>query len=212
MAKKNVTMGLGVLRRVLGEIGNNITITRGSDYMKKPTSMLTKKPFVQEKVSLPEKVQEVEPMECCEKETMSEEKKTAFFWLRNNVKDIDENDGENPLLVSEYTKEIHEYLRSLEVKYDSIQKDFLENQEVTPKMRSMLVDWLVTVHQGWNFLPETLYMTVTIIDRFLQACEDFFQEIYWSPELGLKLYRLEKSITSHVFARLEYFDLKIFKV
>jgi G2/mitotic-specific cyclin 3/4 len=34
-------------------------------------------------------------------------------------------------------------------------------------MRVVLMDWLVQVHSRFNLLPETLYLTVNYIDRFL---------------------------------------------
>merc|ERR1712071_514654 len=36
-------------------------------------------------------------------------------------------------------------------------------------MRAVLVDWLVEVHTQFKLLQETLYMTVYILDRYLQA-------------------------------------------
>ena len=36
-------------------------------------------------------------------------------------------------------------------------------------MRGVLLDWLTEVHLQFKLLQETLYMTVAIIDRFLQA-------------------------------------------
>lgn len=36
-------------------------------------------------------------------------------------------------------------------------------------MRGVLVDWLVEVHQQFHLLVETLYLTVAIIDRYLQV-------------------------------------------
>merc|ERR1719191_187164 len=38
-----------------------------------------------------------------------------------------------------------------------------------PKMRSVLVDWLIGVHLQFHLLQETLYTTVAIIDRYLQV-------------------------------------------
>jgi G2/mitotic-specific cyclin-B, other len=35
-------------------------------------------------------------------------------------------------------------------------------------MRSILVDWLIEVHLKFKLLPETLFITVSIIDRFLE--------------------------------------------
>ena len=36
-------------------------------------------------------------------------------------------------------------------------------------MRKILIDWLVQVHQRFHLLQETLYLTIAIIDRFLQV-------------------------------------------
>ena len=36
-------------------------------------------------------------------------------------------------------------------------------------MRAVLVDWLVEVHSQFKLLQETLYMTVYVIDKFLQV-------------------------------------------
>lgn len=40
---------------------------------------------------------------------------------------------------------------------------------ITPRMRTILVDWLVQVHLRFHLLQETLYLTIAIIDRFLQV-------------------------------------------
>ena len=39
--------------------------------------------------------------------------------------------------------------------------------EINEKMRSILVDWLVDVHVKFDLSPETLYLTINIVDRFL---------------------------------------------
>lgn len=85
-----------------------------------------------------------------------------------NVQNIDANDKDNPQLVSEYVNDIYDYMRILETKYP-INVNYLEGQEVTGKMRSILIDWLCQVHHRFNLLQETLYLTVAVIDRFLQA-------------------------------------------
>lgn len=36
-------------------------------------------------------------------------------------------------------------------------------------MRSILIDWLVQVHARFHLLPETLFLTINYIDRFLSA-------------------------------------------
>ena len=42
-------------------------------------------------------------------------------------------------------------------------------QDINEKMRSILVDWLVDVHLKFKLVPETLYLTVNLIDRFLMV-------------------------------------------
>ena len=81
--------------------------------------------------------------------------------------DLDAEDMFDPLMVSEYVDDIFEYMKDLEVQtlpksdYMDLQKD------LTWKMRSILADWLVEVHSKFRLLPETLYLTMNIIDRFL---------------------------------------------
>ena len=46
--------------------------------------------------------------------------------------------------------------------------DYIDNQkELQWKMRTILVDWLIEVHNKFHLLPETLYLAINIIDRFL---------------------------------------------
>src|SRR3569833_1886307 len=45
----------------------------------------------------------------------------------------------------------------------------MEKQEdINEKMRSILVDWLVEVHLKFKLVPESLYLTVNLIDRYLE--------------------------------------------
>ena len=41
-------------------------------------------------------------------------------------------------------------------------------QDINEKMRSILIDWLVEVHLKFKLVPESLYLTVNIIDRYLE--------------------------------------------
>lgn len=41
--------------------------------------------------------------------------------------------------------------------------------EIQWSMRSVLMDWLVQVHSRFSLLPETLFLTVNYIDRFLSS-------------------------------------------
>ena len=85
------------------------------------------------------------------------------------VEDIDADDAGNPQLVVEYVNDIYAYLRQLE-SAQCVKANYLAGQtELLPKMRAVLIDWLVGVHLQFHLLQETLYTTVAILDRFLQV-------------------------------------------
>lgn len=41
--------------------------------------------------------------------------------------------------------------------------------EINEKMRAILIDWLIEVHNKFELTNETLYLTINIVDRFLAA-------------------------------------------
>ncbi|CAI8032758.1 G2/mitotic-specific cyclin-B, partial [Geodia barretti] len=85
------------------------------------------------------------------------------------IEDIDESDRDNPQLCAEYVKEIYAYMRELEIKYQ-VDPAYLSTQsQINSKMRAILIDWLIQVHLRFTLLQETLYLTVSIIDRYLQV-------------------------------------------
>lgn len=43
-----------------------------------------------------------------------------------------------------------------------------QQTQITDKMRAILVDWLVDVHLKFKMKSETLFITVNIIDRYLE--------------------------------------------
>jgi len=46
--------------------------------------------------------------------------------------------------------------------------DYMDSQpEINERMRGILIDWLVDVHSKFELSPETLYLTINIVDRFL---------------------------------------------
>ena len=40
--------------------------------------------------------------------------------------------------------------------------------DINEKMRGILIDWLVDVHIKFKLRPETLFLTVNLIDRYLE--------------------------------------------
>jgi cyclin B len=74
-------------------------------------------------------------------------------------------------------------------------------------MRGILADWIIEVHQKFDLMPESLYLTMYIIDRYLSmqpvlrrelqlvgvsalliACK--YEEI-WAPEVLTRLKNLD---------------------
>ena len=46
--------------------------------------------------------------------------------------------------------------------------DYMSGQsEISWSMRQTLVDWLLQVHLRYHMLPETLWIAVNVVDRFL---------------------------------------------
>lgn len=107
-----------------------------------------------------------------------------------NVEDIDKEDHKNPFLVSAYANDIYDYLKSLEVRLrfviwiaacslsyqvsrsqrsHPINEDYLKDREITPKVRAILIDWLVEIQNEHGLLQETLYVAVGILDTYLQV-------------------------------------------
>merc|ERR1719361_2871105 len=82
--------------------------------------------------------------------------------------DVDKEDRDDPQMVAEYVSDIFAYLQELESKYP-IREGYLAGQKVIiPKMRAVLTDWMVEVHQQFTLLQETLYLSVAILDRYMQ--------------------------------------------
>ncbi|SPO28138.1 probable Clb1 - B-type cyclin 1 [Ustilago trichophora] len=81
--------------------------------------------------------------------------------------DLDAEDAEDPLMVAEYVNDIFEYMKELEI-INMPNGDYMSLQEeINWDVRAILVDWLVDIHAKFRLLPETLYLAVNIIDRFL---------------------------------------------
>lgn len=61
-------------------------------------------------------------------------------------------------------------MRELEPIY-KIENDYLTKMqtEIKDTSRAFLVEWIIDVHRKFKLMPETLYVTVYIIDKFLSA-------------------------------------------
>ena len=103
--------------------------------------------------------------------------------IQNKIKEIyiSNNNSQNfsknfpilnpfPQYVSEYSEEIYKNLLTDEKKFISSQIiDFLymNNQEqINQEMRSILINWLIEVQDKFNYTEQTLFLTISLIDRY----------------------------------------------
>jgi len=158
------------------------------------------------------------PMEVSASEAFSR------LMLPPNVADIDSEDHDNPQLVSEYVNDIYNYMRLLEERY-AVHEKYLDTRDVTGRMRGILIDWLVQVHLRFHLLQETLYLTVAIIDRFLQNQDvarsklqlvgvtsmliaSKYEEMY-APEIADFVYITDNAYTKSDIRKMECIILKM---
>ncbi|XP_071345777.1 G2/mitotic-specific cyclin-B2-like isoform X2 [Trachinotus anak] len=147
----------------------------------------------------------------------------AFSEALLTVQDVDEQDGDLPQLCSEYVKDIYKYLHVLEVE-QAVRPNYMQGYDITERMRALLIDWLVQVHSRFQLLQETLYLTVAILDRFLQvqpvsrrklqlagvtamlvACK--YEEMY-APEVGDFAYITDNAFTKSQILEMEQMVLR----
>ncbi|XP_012522598.1 cyclin-A2 isoform X2 [Monomorium pharaonis] len=76
--------------------------------------------------------------------------------LRTNFFDIDE-----------YRADIYNYLRISETLHRPKPGYMKKQPDITYSMRSILIDWLVEVAEEYRLQDETLYLSISYIDRFL---------------------------------------------
>ncbi|KAI9676758.1 MAG: hypothetical protein M1829_002853 [Trizodia sp. TS-e1964] len=92
-------------------------------------------------------------------------------------------------MVAEYADDIFDHLKELEVSVTTLVSDilaihanqmlqlkmlpnphYMDNQtEIQWSMRSVLIEWCIQVHYRFVLLPETLFLCVNFIDRFLSS-------------------------------------------
>ena len=91
---------------------------------------------------------------------------TAAAATSANV-DIDWEDRNNPLHATAYIEDIYAFYRRSE-KASMASMNYMARQaDINEKMRAILLDWLIEVHLKFKLMPETLYLTTNLIDRYL---------------------------------------------
>jgi len=100
------------------------------------------------------------------KQQQKEEVVQAEKSTEDEVIDIDA-DTSDPVTVSEYANEIFVNMKRRETLFPLT--NYMETQQdITPQMRAILVDWLVEVQECFELYHETLYLGVKLLDHFLE--------------------------------------------
>jgi cyclin B len=77
------------------------------------------------------------------------------------------DESDNIQNVGEYAVEIFNQLFRDEATHLP-RANYMDSQsDINAKMRAILIDWLVEVHMKYKLRPETLFLTVNLIDRYL---------------------------------------------
>jgi G2/mitotic-specific cyclin-B, other len=193
-----VKQGITGNRRALGDITNNVTV---KDNDKDGTKKQALSWFNNPPVSVVATAQE-----------------ERSYMLRE-YDDIDARDESNPLLCSEYVNDMYEIFYASERTYQ-VNPNYMSTQSyINEKMRTILADWLVEVHLKFKMVPETLYLTVNIIDRYLSQKQvrrsklqlvgvsallvaSKYEEIY-PPELRDLIYITDKAYNKQEILQME---------
>ena len=73
----------------------------------------------------------------------------------------------NPQLVPEYSDEILSYLLENElINVPDYSKLFEKQEKINERTRGILIDWICYVHHKFSLLPETLFLSLNIIDQY----------------------------------------------
>lgn len=125
-----------------------------------------------------------------------------------------------PEQVSDYADQVVQHMLTVEDLYLPIYGYMKSQTDVNEKMRAILIDWLIEVHFKFKLLPETLFISVNIIDRYLErtdikrqrlqllgvtamwiACK--YEEIY-APEIKDFVYITDNAYEQKDILSLEY--------
>ncbi|PGH18551.1 G2/mitotic-specific cyclin-B [Helicocarpus griseus UAMH5409] len=145
--------------------GTQMKRPSGQKTVRTETSVVEEPP--RKKVDIEKKTEVVET--ATEKQAISEELQDEKEDDLEEVLDLDTEDLFDPLMAAEYVIEIFDYLKEIEPQTMPNPNYIDHQEELEWKMRGILVDWLIEVHTRFRLLPETLFLAVNIIDRFLSA-------------------------------------------
>ncbi|KAK6127211.1 hypothetical protein DH2020_039054 [Rehmannia glutinosa] len=169
-------------RRALGDIGNLVTVRGGVDGKPLPQISRPVTSFAKEESHCPkansEKAVSIKSSKPTEISTDSNEVAENEKPIIINKKNAGEKSSKKkaPTLTSTLTARSKNEGRAY--------NNYMDAQpEINEKMRAILIDWLVQVHHKFELSPETLYLTINIVDRYLASKTTLRKELQLVNEL-----------------------------
>eukprot|EP00038_Savillea_parva_P008769 m.179068 g.179068 ORF g.179068 m.179068 type:complete len:401 (-) comp14675_c0_seq1:137-1339(-) len=134
---------------------------------------------------------------------------------------------DDPAHVPEYIDDIMEYLRSSETKFMPKAAYMRKQKDINHSMRSILADWLVEVAQEYKLDPQTLFIAIGYIDRFLSEMSvqrtklqlvgvtamllaSKYEEIY-PPAVDEFVYITDNTYSREQILKMEHLILKVLR-
>ena len=138
----------------------------------------------------------------------------------------DETENQNiiynmfPQNANEYFDDIVNELKNNEEKFLPEFNYMVKQKDINHRMRAILIDWLIDVHLKYKMVPQTMYISVNLIDRYLSKNETSrvklqlvgvasmfisskYEEIY-PPELKDFVYITDKAYVKSDVLDMEY--------
>ena len=97
-----------------------------------------------------------------------------FPEIKNNISSKSKMLQRNTQIPYEYFNEYLEtYCREEKTLEFKIKPNFMKNQkEINCRMRAIIVNWMIEVHDRFKLLPDTLFLGVIIFDRYMSIIND----------------------------------------
>ncbi|KAA6376725.1 MAG: putative cyclin B, partial [Streblomastix strix] len=89
------------------------------------------------------------------------------------VEDIDKEDRDNQFTCSQYSNDVYQYLRDLQVQLQPNPNYMQQQIHISSKLRAYCVDWVVDLHRTLSqtyqtsLQADTLFLSISLFDRFL---------------------------------------------
>ncbi|QLL32077.1 hypothetical protein HG536_0C02460 [Torulaspora globosa] len=166
VSEKNATPAVAKSRRALTEVSVNNQYTRFGelDRVRRENSELTFVPLRKRQIYRDHEDENAEAADASRSKKQKSDSDEPLW------KDLDSDERSDICMVVDYTNEIFEHLYQREQETIPLHNYLTDTQSpyyLRPSMRAILIDWLVEVHEKFQCYPETLFLTINLMDRFL---------------------------------------------